>query len=277
MLHNLRSPHSRRAYAQSLRAFFAWVQTAPPDVTTRQMIAYRETLEADGKRAATVNRHLAAIRALYRAALDEGLITRNPAASVKTREAGREGSTPALTVDQVRTMVGALTGRRSEGLRDYALILLLVRTGLRREEVARVRVDDLHQEQGHWAIRVTRKGGGPQLVKVPADVYRALIAWLDAAALHEGALWRSLTRTGRGRAMVYQIGPALTTDGILKIVQQRARCGGVPILHLAARAARHVHHAGARRWCAAAQGAVCRRPCRPAHDRALPSFQAEPR
>ncbi len=64
---------------------------------------------------------------------------------------------------------------------------------------------------------------------MPADVYRALRAWPDAAEVREGALWRSLTRTGRGRAMVYQVGPALTADGILKIVQQRARRGGIPI------------------------------------------------
>jgi len=230
LLRNLRSAHSRRAYAQSLREFFAWVATLPSEVTTRQIIAYRATLEAAGKRAATVNRHLAAIRALYSAALDEGLLTRNPAASVKTLETGREGSTPALTREQVQAMLGAIDRTTLQGLRDYALIVLLVRTGLRREEAARIRVEDLQQQQGHWTLHVTRKGGGPQLVKVPADVYRALIVWLDAAALRDGALWRSLMRTGRGRAMVYQVGLALTTDGILKIVQQRARRGGIPIL-----------------------------------------------
>ncbi len=229
LLHNLRSAHSRRAYAQSLRDFFAWVETPPAAVTSRQIIAYRETLAAAGKRAATVNRHLAAIRALYSAALDEGLLTRNPAAGVTTLETGREGSTPALTREQVQAMLRAIDRTTLQGLRDYALILLLVRTGLRREEAARARVEDLQQQQGHWTLRVTRKGGGPQLVKVPADVYRALRAWLDAAALRDGALWRSLTRTGRGRAMVYQVGPALTTDGILKSVQQRARRGGISI------------------------------------------------
>jgi site-specific recombinase XerD len=229
LLRNLRSAHSRRAYAQSLRAFFAWVATPPAEVTTRQIIAYREVLQTNGKRAATVNRHLAAIRALYAAAFDEGLLTRNPAAGVKTLETGREGSTPALTREQVQAMLHAIDRTTLPGLRDYALLLLLVRTGIRREEATRVEVNDLQQQQGHWTLRVTRKGGGPQLVKVPADVYRALSAWLDAAALREGVLWRSLTRTGRGRAMVYQVGPALTTDGILKIVQHRARRGGIPV------------------------------------------------
>lgn len=227
LLHNLRSAHSRRAYAGSLRQFFAWVQTAPPAVTTRQIIAYRDLLQADGKQAATVNRHLAAIRALYAAAVVEGLMTRNPAVSVKTLETAREGVTPALTQDEVQTLLHSIDQTTLLGLRDYALILLLARTGLRRDEVVRLHVTDLAQQQGHWTLKVRRKGGTPGLIKVPADVYRALMAWLDAAQVQDEALWHALMRHGRGAAMRYRVGNALTADGLLKLVQRRAKQAGI--------------------------------------------------
>jgi len=229
LLSNLRSRHSQRAYAQSLRAFFAWCQTHPAQVTKKQIIVYRDELRDAGASAATVNRHLAAIRALYKAALDEGLLERNPAAGVKTLETSADGNTPALKKEQVEAMLRAIDRATLQGVRDYALILLLVRTGLRREEAARLQVADLQQRQGHWVLDTRRKGGKTQYVKVPADVYRAMQVWIVQASLTDGALWRHCPRQGRGLQMQYLVGGLLTSDGMLKIVQARARKARIPI------------------------------------------------
>ncbi len=103
---------------------------------------------------------------LYPAALDEGLVSRNPAAGVKTLETSAEGTTPALSGDEVRSLLDTIDRTTLPGLRDYALILLLVGTGLRREEAARLQLADLAQHLGHWTQRITRKGGKGQYVKV---------------------------------------------------------------------------------------------------------------
>ena len=143
LLRNLRSPHSRRAYATSLRDFFAVCQRPPGEVTKKDIVAYRDELREQNYSAATINRHLAAIRVLYQAAADEGLIDRNPAVGVKTLETSAEGTTPALSGDEVRALLDAIDRTTLPGLRDYALILLLVGTGLRREEAARLEIADL--------------------------------------------------------------------------------------------------------------------------------------
>ena len=130
LLRNLRSPHSRRAYAISLRDFFATCQRPPGAVTKLDIIAYRDELREQAYSAATINRHLAAIRVLYQAATDEGLIDRNPAAGVKTLETSTEGTTSALSGDEVRALLNSIDRTSLPGLRDYALILLLVGTGL---------------------------------------------------------------------------------------------------------------------------------------------------
>ena len=76
-------------------------------------------------------------------------------------------------------------------------------------------------------MRITRKGGKGQYVKVRADVYRAVQGWLAAAGLHEGSLWRSVKRQGRKPHMRYVLASPLTSDGILKILQHRAKQAGI--------------------------------------------------
>ena len=122
LLRNLRSPHSRRAYAASLRDFFACCQCSPGEVTRKDIIAYRDELREQAYTPATINRHLAAIRVFYQAALDEGLIDRNPAAGVKTLETSAEGTTSALSGDEVRALLKSIDRTTLPGLRDYALI-----------------------------------------------------------------------------------------------------------------------------------------------------------
>jgi integrase/recombinase XerD len=164
---------------------------------------------------------------LYQAAVDERLIERNQAAGVKSFETSSEGTTPALSRDEVRSLLQSIDRATLPGLRDYALIMVLVGTGIRREETARLQVADLAQQQGHWTLRVVRKGGKPQVVKVRADVYRAVVAWLEVAGLRDGAMWRALKRQGRKSNMRYILAGALTSDGMLKIVEQRAKLAGI--------------------------------------------------
>jgi integrase/recombinase XerD len=227
LLRNLRSPHSRRAYATSLRDFFAWFRRPPDQVTRKDIIAYRDELRAQDYTPATVNRHLAAIRVLYQAALDENLIAHNPAAGVKMLETSGEGSTPALSRREVQALLESIDRTTLPGLRDYALILLMVTTGIRRAEAARLQVGQLAQHQGHWTVRVTRKGGQGGYVKVRAEVYRAIRAWLDAAAIADGALWRSIRREGRKPRTRHVVAGPLSGDGIWKILQQRAKEAGI--------------------------------------------------
>ncbi len=214
-----RSPHSRRAYATSLRDFFAACQMAPGDVTKKDIIAYRDELRLQAYSPATINRHLAAIRVLYQAALDEGLIGRNPAAGVKTLETSAEGTTPALSGDEVRSLLDTIDRTSLPGLRDYALILLLVGTGLRREEAARLQIADLAQHLGHWTLRITRKGGKVAVIPLAPRTARAIdlavgeriegpiFARASGERLDRHSAGRIVRRVVRRAGITKQVGP----------------------------------------------------------------------
>ncbi len=70
----------------------------------------------------------------------------------------------------------------TKGKRDYAILSLLLRTGLRRSECSALNLEDLKQEQGH-TIAVIEHGKGDKrgIVKVPVDVMRAIEVYLEAA------------------------------------------------------------------------------------------------
>ena len=193
LLRNLRSPHSRRAYAFSLRSFFAWCGRPPDEVTKKDIILYRDELRQSGAAPSTINRHLAAIRVLYGAALDEGLISKNPAVGVKTFATATDGTTPALSVHELRDVLGAIDRSTLQGVRDYALILLFAGTGIRRDEAARLSVSDLGQQMGHWTLRVTRKGGRPEVVKGPSGCLPGTERVVDGGR----ALRRSVVAVGQ--------------------------------------------------------------------------------
>jgi integrase len=74
----------------------------------------------------------------------------------------------------------------------------LLACGLRRHEVAEVTVDHLQQREGHWAIvDVSGKGGHVRTVPVPDWVYGELGAWMEAAGIKTGKVFRRVSSSGK--------------------------------------------------------------------------------
>jgi len=87
----------------------------------------------------------------------------------------------ALDSVQVRQLLGACDRRRHIGRRDYAVILLMVRMGLRRGEVARLELDDVDWRMGEFIIH--GKGPRDERLPLPADVGEALAVYLRRSRL----------------------------------------------------------------------------------------------
>ncbi len=81
-----------------------------------------------------------------------------------------------LAGEQVRVMLGSFDRDTPLGRRGYAIALCLVRLGLRACEVARLSLDDIDWRRG--VLRVTGKGGRARLLPLPADLGRAIVAYL---------------------------------------------------------------------------------------------------
>lgn len=178
------SAHTRRAYHQDAAYFLRWLSEqnlllttlTPPDMTN-----YRRYL-SDNFAKSTASRKLTVARKLLDEALKRGLIDHNPAYGLKGIKTDQE-ETPhrVLSYKEARALLLSIDTTTRQGKRDFALIMLLLRTGLRRSECADLWLGDLAQEQGYF-VAVIRHGKGDKRrkVKVPVDVMRAIDAYLEA-------------------------------------------------------------------------------------------------
>lgn len=180
---------SKRIYQNDAKVFATWMleQGLLPEILTRShMIAYRSFL-AEKYQKATAQRMLSVARRILQEHIYSGKLTANPADDIKGFKMNNETSHAALTKEQARDLLGAIDQTTTKGLRDYALIILLLRTGLRRSECAALNVGDIKQEQGHTvAIIQHGKGDKKGVVKLPVDVFRAIQRYhLEAVSIFQ--------------------------------------------------------------------------------------------
>lgn len=179
---------TRRGYRYDLLQFTAWYATlhgAPPElarVTEHDLIAWRQHMLALRQlKGTTINRRLEAVRRLLRWAEASGTVTTNVATEVKAVRLARGRKPVGLTAAEVHALLRA-AGESSHGLarRNYALVQLMLQTGLRIGEVAALRRADITLRDRAGTVRV-RHGKGLREREVPlnATARRALRQLFD--------------------------------------------------------------------------------------------------
>jgi site-specific recombinase XerD len=225
-----KSEATRRAYRSDFRAFRAWcaanaVSSLPALAST--VAAYLATLADGGLKVSTIKRRAAAIAYAHRLAGHEAPTSTGAVQAVLrgiSRKVGVavDAKAPA-TARIVALMVKRIPGDIA-GLRDRALLLLGFAAALRRSELVGLKVNDLERNAAGVIVHIRRsktdqEGGGHQ-VAVPRgrklQVIEALEAWLTAAAIVEGHVFRGIDRAGR----VLRAG--LTPQSVALIVKRRA-------------------------------------------------------
>ena len=102
--------------------------------------------------------------------------------------------------------------------RDYATLAILLGCGLRRAELAALRVEDIQQREEHWVIAdLVGKGGHIRTIPVPDWVKAGIDAWMSAAGITTGKLFRSINKAGR----IW--GTGFSPKVICGVVKQKAR------------------------------------------------------
>ncbi len=180
------SVHTRKAYSQDARQFTRWMDDHKLSINTltkSDMLQYRRFLSENFAKT-TASRKLVVARKLLEEAVERGLLLSNPAHKVPGYANTDDQETPhaALNLPQARQLLAAIDTATNQGKRDYALVMLLLRTGLRRSECAALKMGDLAQEQGH-SIAVIRhaKGDKRRKVKLAVEVVRAIEEYLEAS------------------------------------------------------------------------------------------------
>lgn len=175
------SEHTRRAYQRVVREFFLFVGDIHPfQVTPEQVLSFRDAERAGRKRPATIAFKLAVVRSFFEYLRAAGLINLNPASTklVSPPEVQIEGAGRALTPKEVSHLLAGPDRSKPEGARDYAIMVVMLRTSLRVSEVCSLKVSSIKWSQGRWLIRFKVKGGRERTLPLPAEVKKAIDEYL---------------------------------------------------------------------------------------------------
>lgn len=200
---NLRSRHTRAAYENDLRDFRRFVGMSRLEelraITRAHVIAWRKDLERRTCAPATIQRKLAALASLFAYLCERNAVVHNPVDGVKRPKGrGLEGATPALSDEQARVLLQAPRGDSLKAKRDRAILATLLYHGLRREELCRLKVNDLQRRDGVLQFRIEGKGEKIRYVPVGLKAQRLILEYLEAAG-HRDDLAGPLFRPVRNR------------------------------------------------------------------------------
>src|SRR2546425_7247166 len=128
----IRNKNTRMAYYRAVFRFFAWCKHYQlgqlVDIEPLHVAAYIEALQKDVAKP-SVKQHLAAIRMLFDWLVTGGIVATNPAHAVRgPKHVVKRGKTPVLTPDEARALLDSIDTSTVVGLRDRALISLMVFT-----------------------------------------------------------------------------------------------------------------------------------------------------
>jgi integrase len=150
--------------------------------------------------AATIKLRLAAVRRLAYEASDAGLLSADLAAGTRRVKGVRKHGVRIgnwLTIEQGQTLLHAFDRTTLRGKRDYAMVAVLLGCELRRAEIARSALTTSRREE-HWVFAdLIGKGGHVRTVPVPDWVGSAIQAWLTAADVTCGPMFRAINKAGR--------------------------------------------------------------------------------
>jgi integrase len=227
---DLISDNSKRTYEDAILHFLHWwVNEGRPVFCKDLVLRYRLTLKDHGYAPATINLRLTVIRKLAKVAIDEGLSTFAQGVGVlRIKDIPMRGVRAGnwLGKDQAEQLLKAPDKTTHEGLRDRAILSVLIGAGLRRSEVAALAVDHIQQREGRWVIvDLTGKGGRVRSVPISEWVRAAIDAWCQEAQIEKGYIFISLDRK-YNRCTTR---PHLTAQSILDIVKRYARVCGLNI------------------------------------------------
>src|SRR6266516_4986069 len=151
VLDSVSSPITERVYNLGLDEFFEWFgREARPGFTKATVSAWRVALEARGLGPVSINVRITAVRKLAVEAADNGLLAPELAAGI-TRIKGvkmkgvRLGNW--LSIRQAQALLNAPDAAMKKGLRDRAILAVLLGCGLRRSEVASLTVPHIQQRE----------------------------------------------------------------------------------------------------------------------------------
>ena len=128
-----------------------------------------------------------------------------------------------LSIRQAQTLLNTPDTATTKGLRDRAILAVLLGCGLRRSELAALTVGHVQQRDGRWCIvDLVGKHGRVRTIPMPTWVKVAMDAWTSAAGVADGYVFRPVNRAGQAQ------GVGLSEKVVWQLLQPYAAAAGVP-------------------------------------------------
>ena len=226
---NIRNPHTRRAYYRAADEFLAWCAAAGvPSIADLQPVHVAAWIEAATRALAapSVKQRLAALRHLFDWLVVGQVIAVNPAHTVRgPRHVVTTGQTPVLDPSEARALLDSIDTSTQAGLRDRALIALMVYSFARIGAALGMTVEDVYTQNRRLWVRLREKGGKRHAMPCHHNLEEYLVAYRDGAGLRtdpKGPLFRTI---GRGTGKLTRT--PLPQANAYAMIRRRAAAAGI--------------------------------------------------
>ena len=226
---NIRNPHTRRAYYRAAQEFLAWCGSVGlSSIAAVEPVHVAAWIEAGTRELSTpsVKQRLAALRHLFDWLVTGQVVPINPAHTVRgPRHVVTSGQTPVLDPTEARALLDSIDIATHSGLRDRALIGLMVYSFARIGAALGMAVDDVYTQNRRLWVRLREKGGKRHAMPCHHNLEEYLVAYLDGASLRDdpkGPLFRTI---GRGTGKLTRT--VLPQANAYAMIRRRAAAAGI--------------------------------------------------
>jgi site-specific recombinase XerD len=226
---NIRNPNTRKAYYRAACEFFDWCDQARLNLLDIEPVHVAAWVEDIGARfkPPTVKQWLAAVRMLFDWLVVGQVLAVNPTAPVRgPKHVVKVGKTPVLGAAEARQLLDSINTKTVVGLRDRALIGLLVFTFARIGAALGMTIEDVYWQQRRLWVRLHEKGGKQHSMPCHHHLESYLQDYIETSGLaddRDGPLFRTAyRRTG------VLTDRRMTQSDAWRMLQRRARDAGIP-------------------------------------------------
>ena len=195
----IRNEHTRKAYFIAVKRFLTAMEKRGVElvaITPRDVGQYLDQLAREKMSIASRKQHLAALRHFFDGMVTRHAILLNPALSVRgERYEVVEGKTPEITVKGARALLASIDASHLVGLRDRAVVAILIYTAARAAAVATLRRGSLYNSGDQWMLHFDEKGGKSREIPVRHDLEQIIFEYIDAAGFRDAPKDTPLFRT----------------------------------------------------------------------------------
>lgn len=229
------SPKTIDTYSKALRRLSDYLSSNGITQPQREdLIAYREELKHKGYKPTTIQGYISAARLFFSWTAQEGFYP-NIADHLKGAKLNRDHKKDYLTSRQTKELLASVNRDSIQGLRDYAILALMITGGLRTIEVIRANVDDLRNIGDNVVLYIQGKGKEEktEYIKLSAPVEKAIRTYLQRRGETDetAPLFASCSNNNKGSR--------LTTRSISGIVKEHMKDAGYDSPRLTAHSLRH--------------------------------------